>query len=122
MKSLCRALFAALFLSTFAAAWAGDFDDAQQRLASRQSALASLKESGALGENNRGFVEVRENAAEAGRVAAEENKDRSIIYAELAKKTGASADSVGRTRAKQIASNSRSGVWVQNEAGQWHRK
>ena len=53
---------------------------------------------------------------------SEENRDRSAVYALIAKETGATADSVGRARAKQIAANSRPGVWVQDEAGAWKKK
>ncbi len=122
MKSTSFFLFVAFLLSAIAPAFASEQDVAQQRIASRQSTVASLKEKGVLGENNRGLLEVRQNEGDADRVAADENRDRGIIYAELAKKTGASPDSVGRARAKQIAANSRPGVWVQDEAGKWTKK
>ena len=55
-------------------------------------------------------------------MAADENRDRAVVYAELAKRTGASADSVGHARAKQIAANSAAGVWLQRESGEWYQK
>jgi len=55
-------------------------------------------------------------------VVADENRDREAVYAFIARETGASAVSVGRARAKQIATNSRPGVWVQDESGAWLKK
>jgi uncharacterized protein YdbL (DUF1318 family) len=122
MKTPRLGLLAVFLLSTFALAVAGELENAQQRIASRLAAVSSLKEKGVLGENNRGLVEVRQPEAGADKVAADENSDRGVIYAELAKKTGATAESVGKTRAKQIAANSKPGLWVQDESGQWRKK
>ena len=95
----------------------------RSRMAARLSAIDDLKAKGAIGENNRGMVEVRDAAAStASAVVADENRDREAVYAIIAKETGASPDSVGRARAKQIAGNSRSGVWVQDESGAWKKK
>ena len=105
-----------------ALARADDLADAKQRIAARQSDVAALKQRGALGENNRGLLEVRGDGGNAGAVSAEENRDRGVLYSEVAKRTGASADDVGRARAKQIAANSAAGVWVQHEDGSWHQK
>ena len=91
------------------------------RMEQRLGKIDALKAGGALGENSRGFLEVR-TAGEATAVAAAENHDREIVYAELAKRTGASAESVGYARARQIAANSASGVWVQRESGEWYQK
>lgn len=113
-------LAALCLLST--AVFAESAGDIRRRMEQRLPALDQLKAKEAIGENNRGFVEVRGSAAEAGALVAEENRDREAVYALIAKETGASADSVGRARAKQIASNSRSGVWVQDEAGRWVKK
>ena len=95
----------------------------RDRMAARLSAIDDLKAKGAIGENNRGMVEVRDAAASnAGSVVTDENRDREAVYAIIAKETGATSDSVGRARAKQIAANSRSGVWVQDESGAWKKK
>jgi uncharacterized protein YdbL (DUF1318 family) len=53
---------------------------------------------------------------------ADENRDREAVYALIAKETGASADSVARARARQIAASSKPGVWVQDAGGAWKRK
>jgi uncharacterized protein YdbL (DUF1318 family) len=100
---------------------AEDLGAVRARMEQRLSRIDALKSSGAIGENNQGLLEVR-TAGEATAVVADENKDRAVVYAELAKRTGASAESVGRARAKQIANNSAPGVWLQRESGEWYQK
>jgi uncharacterized protein YdbL (DUF1318 family) len=94
----------------------------RQRMEQRLSQIDDLKAKGAIGETNRGLLEVREAAGNAAAVVADENRDREAVYALIAQQTGASADSVGRARAKQIAASAKSGVWVQDESGAWKKK
>lgn len=102
---------------------AADLGPVKQRMAQRLLAVNALKDRGVVGENNRGFLEARGAlSGDENRMVAAENSDRSTVYAALAQQTGSSADQVGRARAKQIAQNSRAGVWLQDEGGQWHRK
>lgn len=101
---------------------AEDLNAVKTRMAQRLSALDALKAKGDLGENNRGFVELRGGDAAVGDVMAAENKDRGEVYAALAKQTGGSAEQVGRARAKQLAAASASGVWLQREDGSWYKK
>ncbi len=122
MKARLFTLFAALCLLTVSAL-AENAGDIRRRMEQRLPALDELKGKQVIGENNRGLVEVHgSGTADAGQVVADENRDREAIYAILAKETGATPDSVGRARAKQIAAKSRPGVWVQDEAGKWYRK
>jgi uncharacterized protein YdbL (DUF1318 family) len=117
-----RCLFVLLVLGFgTVAVRAEDLGAVRARMSQRLPQIDALKSSGALGENNRGYLEVR-TAGEAGSVAAAENRDRETVYAELGKKTGASAEAVGRARAKQIAANSAAGVWLQRENGEWYQK
>ena len=97
-------------------------DAVKSRIAARLSSLDALKASGAVGENNRGFVEVRGGGGDASSVVAAENSDRQQVYAAIAAKTGDSADGVGRARARKIASGSAAGVWVQKEDGSWSKR
>jgi hypothetical protein len=124
MKTTLRllALVCLAFATVSIRAVAADVAGAQQRISARQSEVASLKTSGAVGENNRGFLEVRGGGANAASVVSAENGDRGVLYAEVAKRTGGSADEAGRARAKQIAANSAPGVWVQKEDGTWQKK
>ncbi|HEY9250333.1 MAG TPA: YdbL family protein [Rariglobus sp.] len=113
-------LFSTLLLGSAAPTRAEDLGAIRGRMEQRIGRIDALKTQGVLGENNRGFLDVRSGDDQG--VAAAENADRASVYAALAKKTGASADDVGKARAKQIASASAKGVWVQLENGQWTKK
>lgn len=97
--------------------------DIQRRMRDRLPQIDALKAKEVVGENNRGFVEVRSGGdATAAGVVADENRDREAVYALIARETGASPDAVGRARARDIAERSRPGVWIQQESGQWVKK
>ena len=115
-------LAAALAVSTAVTVCAEDLGAVKARLSQRLSALDALKSSGAVGETNRGFTEVRDGGGDATSVVSAENSDRETVYAAIAKQTGAPADSVGRARAKQISAGSAAGVWLQRDDGSWHKK
>lgn len=101
---------------------AQDLAAVKARMAQRLSKLDELKAKGAIGENNRGLVEARGSDAAAAELISAENSDRATVYAALAKQTGSTADQVGRARAKQLATASAAGVWVQREDGTWQKK
>jgi len=94
----------------------------KQHMAQRLPALDELKTKLIVGENNRGFVEVRQAAPGADALVSDENRDRQAVYAAIALKTSATVEAVASARAKQIAENSRAGVWLQDEAGKWYKK
>jgi len=122
MKARIFTLFVALGLLAVTA-FAESAGDIRRRMEQRLPQIDALKAQGAVGENNRGFLEVRGSGAPtAAAVVADENRDREAVYGLIAKETGASPDSVGRARAKQIAQHSSPGVWVQDESGQWKKK
>lgn len=102
---------------------AGSLDAVKQRMVERRPAIRALKDRGAVGENNRGYLEVRGalSSSESGVVSAE-NTDRKEAYTTIAQQTGASAEQVGRARARKIAERCRPGVWLQDEGGRWHQK
>ncbi len=116
---VCAALFT---LAAPLTAQAQSARELQARMAQRLPQIDEFKAAGALGENNRGYLEVREAKDNAAALAADENRDREAVYALIARETGSSAENVGRARAKQIAAQSRSGVWVQDESGAWRKK
>lgn len=101
---------------------AQDLGAVKARIAARLPKIDELKAKGAIGESNRGLLELRGGDAEASGVVSAENADREAVYAALGKQTGASADQVGRARAKQIAAHSAAGVWLQKEDGSWYKK
>jgi len=121
MKSLFfRLLFVSALLFGATVVRAEDLGAVRGRMEQRVSKIDALKTSGVLGEDNRGFLVVR--AGSDGGVAAAENADRATVYAVLAQKTGATADAVGKARARQIADGSAKGVWLQRENGEWYKK
>ena len=122
MKVRLLSLFAALCLIAVSA-MAENATDIRHRMENRLPQIDALKAQEAVGETNRGFLEERKSGVPgAAGVVAEENHDREAVYAYIATETGAQPDAVGRARAKQIAANSRAGVWVQDEAGRWLKK
>lgn len=96
--------------------------DAKARMRARVGELDQLKIAGNVGENNRGFLEVRKAAGNAAAVVAAENKDRTDVFSDTASRTGSTSDAVGRTFAKQIAGASAAGVWIQGPDGEWRQK
>ncbi|ACB77314.1 YdbL family protein [Opitutus terrae] len=126
MKTSLFRLLAIAAALTFGAgvftARAEDLATVKSRMSQRLSQLDQLKASGALGENNRGMIELRDGDTATGDVMAAENRDRAIVYAELAKQTGTTPEQVGRARARQIAGASAPGVWLQKPDGTWYKK
>ena len=124
MKTLFSRLLCATFLSAFFAVTvhAEDLGAVKARMEQRLAKVVQLQASGALGETNRGLVEVRAAGGDAGEVAAAENRDRGTVYAAIAKQQGVDADSVGRARAKKIAATSPAGTWLQHDDGSWFKK
>jgi len=93
-----------------------------QRMQSRMAEVDALKQGGKVGENNRGFLEARGAlSSQETAVMNAENSDRGAVYAELARQTGGTPETVGKTRARKIASASAAGIWVQDDAGGWHQ-
>ena len=95
----------------------------QQRMQERLSAIDSLKQKESVGEDNKGFLQARGAIDAAGSaIVSAENKDRAEVYAELARRTGGSAETVGAVRARRIAESSAKGIWLQDESGRWYKK
>ena len=107
----------ALFFATSASA-----KGIKERMRDRLSVIVSLKAKGVVGENNKGFLELLKGKTEKKEVVAAENKDRELIYGEIAKKTGTDVKLVGQRRASQIAAKASPGDWLQDAAGKWYKK
>jgi uncharacterized protein YdbL (DUF1318 family) len=117
------ALAAGLFVTFgFTSLRGDDLNAVKARMEQRLPVLDQLKAKGEVGENNRGFVELRSSNVDAGDAVAAENRDRGMVYAEVAKQTSASVDQVGHFRARKIAAASAKGVWLQQEDGTWFKK
>jgi uncharacterized protein YdbL (DUF1318 family) len=88
------------FLSPIQVAYAAELEESSPlmtqiatKMRTRYEALEALRRDACLGENNRGYVELRDCAAfsdaqkknEAQQLLSEENKDRKALYAEVAR-------------------------------------
>lgn len=122
IRSLCAVFPFFVLLLVAPLLQAQDLAAVKSRMAQRQPTLDVMRKEGIIGENNRGYAEVRRSSGNAAEISAAENKDREIVYGDIARKTGSSIEQVGRARARQIASNSTAGVWLQNESGEWYQK
>lgn len=119
----CLALVALSLVAVVPAPAAENLNAVRARMEQRLSALDQTKDRGVAGENNRGYLEARgQPSAEDQKLIAEENADRRTVYADIAARTGASADSVGRHRAQQLAGLARRGHWIQDANGSWRQK
>jgi uncharacterized protein YdbL (DUF1318 family) len=102
---------------------AQDLATVRGRMEKRLPAVNALKDKQAVGETNRGYLEVRGGVqGEEQQAISEENADRRKVYAALAAQTGATVDDVGRQRAVQLASLAKRGHWIQEPAGAWRQK
>ena len=97
----------------------------RQALTGRQNRyerLQELKAQQAVGENNRGYVEVKGAGANAGYVVAEENEDRRAIYQAIAQQNNLGAAGISTVEtvfAEVQREKSRPGDLVQQPSGQW---
>jgi uncharacterized protein YdbL (DUF1318 family) len=129
MKSMNKSVFRSVALAAICFLGFGvvshgaeDLGAVKSRMEQRLSKIDELKAKGVVGENNRGLMELRGGDVDAGDVVAAENRDRGIVYAEIAKQTRTSVEQVGRARARQIAGASAAGVWLQKDDGSWYKK
>jgi uncharacterized protein YdbL (DUF1318 family) len=97
--------------------------DLKARFLQRKPLIDAMKNRGAVGENNVGFLAFRGSVDERERrVVEEENGDRRTVYLGIAGKHGVPVEEVGRRRAIKIAQISPPGHWLQDPQGNWYRK
>ena len=122
--------FLALSLAAFTLAFAvpqalSAADDAatiKKNMAERKPKIETLKKAGTVGENKDGYLEAMKDAKLEDadkKLLEDENKDRKVVYAAIAKKEGSTVDKVGELRAKQIRSKANEGDFIQGEDGKW---
>lgn len=96
-----------------------------------QGALGDLLDSGAVGFTNDGMVAMRDAAkvplsqrAQANATVADENRDRTALYAEIANANNHPewAPQIRATFAKSWIEKARAGWYYQNAAGAWQKK
>lgn len=91
-------------------------------LKQRTAIIKGLKLKGIVGENNKGYVELRNSNKKFDKVVKEENAYRKSIYVGISKKQGVSVTKVGKERASQIAKKAAKGTWLQKANGSWYKK
>ena len=100
----------------------------QQALSGRQSRfgdLQSLKTSGAVGEDNQGYIKVLNDLPGASQITAAENGDREIIYNAIVSQNGLSSDGLSQVQAvfaEVQRDKARSGDSIQLPSGEWTKK
>ncbi|MFO1522318.1 MAG: YdbL family protein [Kiritimatiellia bacterium] len=122
MKTLSTWLALMLMILGLSLPAPADTQQVKDRMLARLPQIDAMKKSGAIGENNLGYLEVRAASAPAEKLAGEENADRKVVYQAIGAQQGTSADTVGKLRARQIAEKAAPGVWVQDEGGVWRKK
>lgn len=110
-----------ILLITGALTFAGS-KEIKARIKARLPVINSLKADGIIGENNQGYLEFIKNNKSKEDVVISENQDRKKVYSAIAKQQGATADLVGKRRAKQIAERAKPGQWIQDGSGNWYQK
>ena len=113
-------LFSALAL-VFMVCSIGYADDIKDRMAQRLPQIIALKDKGIIGENSNGYLAFVGSSREGESIINAENADRKTVYQMIAKKTGTSAETVGKQRAAQIAQNETAGHYIQLN-GKWVQK
>ena len=90
----------------------------------RFDALEGHKQTGALGEDNRGYIAVLIPGAPANAVAADENRDRQVVYSAIADENNLShaMGTIEGVFAGVQRDKARPGEYIQREDGQWVRK
>ena len=122
INTAVKALFVLALLTAVFNLNAGTKEEIIARMKTRLPALEQLKNAGVVGENNMGYVEVRDNSADTKNAVDTENNDRKQVYAAIAAKNGTTAELVGKRRAIKIAKEAGKDQWLQNEKGEWYQK
>jgi uncharacterized protein len=121
-KLMVMALFLSLTFVGQGLLRAEDLTVVKQRMKERSPAIEELKAKQVLGENNLGFLEFVGAAKEQEESVKAENQDRETVYKEIAQKTKATVDKVGRQRALKIAEIAAPGTMLQDAGGNWAPK
>ena len=91
----------------------------------RYNELSMLKARGAIGENNRGYLEVLDNSnSDAKAVANAENADRKVIYETIAEQNGLSGEmgTIEKVFAQVQRDKAQVGEMTQDDSGNWVKK
>jgi uncharacterized protein YdbL (DUF1318 family) len=104
----------------------------KESMKNRFPSLKPYFDGGNIGESNKGFLDVRDEAGLALQAKAalrnlvkDENGDRTKLYGEVAKALGIEASQVEKIQkifAEEWAKKAAAGWWVQNADGAWAKK
>jgi len=104
----------------------------KESIKSRYSQLKTFYDKGAIGENNKGLIEIKDTAglnlqekSLVNKLIDQENKDRAALYSEIAGANKLGAESVSQIKkifANSWREKSQSGWWIQNDGGNWEKK
>lgn len=94
----------------------------KDRMLERIPAINALKDKGAIGENNKGYLEYRSADKPEQQLVNDENSDRKAVYQSIAQQQKVDVVLVGQRRAKQIADIGQKGHWFQKPDGAWYQK
>ena len=98
----------------------------RKRFAERRAALNSALKEQLIGENNRGFLELRADdakvSAELKKLVEAENADRTTIFTNIARRQNSTPEFVGERFAARMAERAPSGIPIQNVQGEWNVK
>ena len=86
--------------------------------------LRTLKASGAVGENNQGYVQVLKQADGSDSLVAAENSDRKVIYQTIAQQNGLenAVGTIESVFAQVQRDKAAAGEQIQTEDGRWTAK
>ena len=94
----------------------------KERMKDRLPMIVELKTQGIVGENNRGYLDFVGNVKTREALIAQENQDRKIVYAHIAKQQNTSLSVVEKNRALQLIERAAPGTYVQMPDGTWVQK
>ena len=96
----------------------------KERFEERLPLINKLKKSLTIGENNKGYLTIKDQkiTAKDKAIVEAENIDRKKVYTMLASKTNVSLEIVQKRRVAQIAKKAIKGIWLQKEDGTWYKK
>lgn len=104
----------------------------KESMKNRFPSLQPFYDKGALGENNKGMVEIKtadalslKERADLNRLSQQENSDRNALYSEILRANKLGPDMMEQTQklfANSWRSKSRPGWWIQQDNGQWIKK
>ncbi|MFA6100875.1 MAG: YdbL family protein [Victivallaceae bacterium] len=122
ISTAAKVLFVMAMLTAVFNLNAGTKDEIIARMKERLPAIERLKDAGVVGENNLGFLQVRDDSADTRNAVDTENNDRKQVYAAIAAKNGTTVEVVGKRRAIKLAEKAKKDQWLQNDQGEWYQK